>query len=65
LINSTPVVTLGHNFINYIVAHPYYGSQQVIQDLSQMNGWNDGFITITKPNIERTNGFVSKLYDDL
>ena len=65
LINSTPVVTLGHNFINDIVAHPYYGSQQVIQDLSQMNGWNDGFITITKPNIERTNGFVSKLYDDL
>lgn len=62
-INSTPVVTLGHNFINDIVAHPYYGSQQVINDLSQMNGWNDGFITISQPNIVRTNGLVSKLFD--
>jgi len=61
LINSTPVVTLGHNFINDIVAHPYYGSQKIIQDLSQMDGWDNGFITITQPNIERTNGFVSKI----
>ena len=63
-INYTPVVTLGHNFINDIVAHPYYGSQQVINDLSQMNGWNDGFITILQPNIVRTNGLVSKLFDE-
>ena len=60
-INYTPVVTLGHNFINDIVAHPYYGSQKIIQDLSQMDGWDNGFITISQPTIERTNGLVSKL----
>jgi Mg-chelatase subunit ChlD len=65
LINSTPVVTLGHNFTDEIVAHPYYGSQKIIQDLSQMNGWNDGIITISKPNIIRINGLVSKLFDNL
>lgn len=64
-INSTPVVTLGHNFTDEIVAHPYYGSQRIIQDLSQMNGWNDGIITISKPNIIRINGLVSKLFDNL
>ncbi len=60
-INACPVVTLGHNFTGQVVAHPYYGSQQIIQDLSQMDGWNEGFIQLDQPMIMRADGFVTKL----
>jgi Mg-chelatase subunit ChlD len=62
-INSIQVVTLGHSFTNDIVAHPYYGSQLVINDLSEMAGWDNGFITISLPTVIRTNGIVSKIYN--
>jgi len=60
-INNCPVVTLGHNFTEPIVSHPYYGSQEIIKDLSQFNGWDDGLILLDKPMIMRNNGLVTKL----
>jgi hypothetical protein len=60
-INSCPVVTLGHNFTEPVVAHSYFGSQLVIQDLSQMAGWDDGLIILNNPMVMRSEGLVSKL----
>ena len=64
MINFTPVVTLGHGFIDEVVAHPYYGTQQIINDLSRMNGWDIGLITIVQPTVIRRNGIVTKLFDN-
>lgn len=63
-INNCPVVTLGHNFSDEIVAHPYYGSQQIIDDLSQFEGWSNGLITLSEPMIMRTEGLVTKLINN-
>ena len=63
-INNCPVVTLGHNFADPVVAHPYYGTQEIIKDLAQFAGWDDGFILLQEPMIMRTNGYVSKLINN-
>lgn len=63
-INNCPVVTLGHDFADPIVAHPYYGSQEIIKDLEQFAGWNDGLILLHEPMIMRTNGYVKKLINN-
>ena len=63
-INNTPVVTLGHNFKESVVAHPYYGSQQIIKDLSQMNGWDDGMIILNQPMVMRSDGLVTQLFNN-
>jgi len=64
-INNCPVVTLGHDFADPVVAHPYYGTQEIIKDLSQFAGWNDGFILLQEPMIMRTNGYVRKLINNV
>jgi Mg-chelatase subunit ChlD len=59
-INTIPVITLGHNLNDPIAYHPYYGTQLIINDLSQMYGWNEGCVILNNPTIMRTNGFVNK-----
>ena len=45
LVDGISCVTLGHEFTdNLIVAHPYYGTRQVIQDLMKRPGWEEGYI---------------------
>lgn len=63
-INDCPVVTLGHEFSEPIVAHPYYGSQEIINDLSKFPGWIDGLIELPNPVIMRQNGLVTKLINN-
>lgn len=63
-INNCPVVTLGHDFSEPIVAHPYYGSQQIIKDLSEFAGWIDGLVILPEPMTLRTNGYVTKLFNN-
>ena len=62
-INNCPVVTLGHDFSEPIVAHQYYGSQEIIKDLSEFAGWIDGLIILPEPITQRMgpNGCVTKL----
>jgi Mg-chelatase subunit ChlD len=63
-INNCPVVTLGHNFSEPIVAHAYYGSQEIIKDLSEFSGWIDGLVILPEPMTLRTNGIVTKLFSN-
>lgn len=46
VINEVPCVTLGHNFQEDVVKHPYFGSQRIIEDLKKMYGWNSGLILL-------------------
>jgi hypothetical protein len=39
------VCTLGHGFTdNDVIAHPYFGTEAVIQDLKTYSGWDYGFV---------------------
>lgn len=44
VINDTECVTLGHGFSEDVVAHPYFGSTLVVDDLKNLSGWNFGMI---------------------
>jgi hypothetical protein len=46
IINGVECVTLGHNFQEDIVRHPYFGTRNVIRDLKEMPGYEDGLIKI-------------------
>ena len=49
-INGITCVTLGHNFKEKLVKHPYFGSEKVINDLKKMIGWNEGFVILENDN---------------
>jgi hypothetical protein len=40
-------ITLGHGFTEPVAAHPYFGSQRVIDDLKKLAGWAEGRPTFT------------------
>jgi len=40
-------VTLGHSFTEAVVAHEFFGSQRVIEDLKKVPGWSEGRPTFT------------------
>ena len=46
LVNDTPCITLGHSYKVGILAHPYFGSKQVVKDLSLIDGFKEGKIVI-------------------
>ena len=59
-INDIECCTLGHNFTdNSVITHPYYGTNKIIDDLSLMDGWKEGKITINDNQFIRENELVS------
>jgi hypothetical protein len=49
LINFIPVITLGHDFkYNNVTKHEYFGSNKVIDDLKEFDGYNEGLIECNK-----------------
>jgi len=61
IINGIECVTLGHLFEGDVVQHSYFGTKRIINDLQKFNGWNSGFIELTKNNVVRDqeNGLIS------
>ena len=45
-VNGVACVTLGHGFTEKVVAHPYFGTQDVVDDLAALPGWTSGEVTI-------------------
>ena len=45
-LNGHWVIGIGHNYKLGILAHDYFGSNLIIQDLQKLDGWESGFITI-------------------
>ncbi len=64
LVNDIECIGLGHNIINDpVLQHPYYGTNKVINDMKNMDGWESGFIEILNFTLDRDNeGYVSKLH---
>jgi len=47
-INDTQCCTLAHGFTdNNVIKHPYFGTNKIIKELSEIDGWKDGNITIS------------------
>jgi hypothetical protein len=44
IINGVECVTLGHNFEEEVVKHPYFGSNLIVEDLKKIRGWESGLI---------------------
>jgi Mg-chelatase subunit ChlD len=64
-INDTPVITLGHGLAhNPVVTHSYYGTNNVVSDLENISGQPNGIIMLDNPSIMRTNGLVTKLFNN-
>jgi hypothetical protein len=61
IINGIECVTLGHNFKGDVIEHPYYGTNQVLEDLRTMDVFNNGFIELFSPSTVRNKetGLVS------
>jgi len=55
IINGIQCVSLGHNFTLEIVKHPYFGSQNVVEDLKKFKGWNDGLVQLQSGCLVRDN----------
>jgi len=63
LIGKYEAVSLGHNLTEGIAKHFYLGSNKVVKDISQMDGWKNGFVELgTNPGIrDPKSGLISKL----
>lgn len=46
IINGLHAVTLGHGWQGEIIGHDYFGTEKIIMDLKEMNGWDNGLIDI-------------------
>jgi hypothetical protein len=40
------LVTLGHGLTGPVVAHPYFGTREVIEDLEMSSGWEKGLVRL-------------------
>ena len=59
-INNIECCTPGHNFTdNCVISHPYYRTDKIINDLSMIDGWKEGKITINDNQFIRENKQVS------
>jgi hypothetical protein len=52
-VNGIDCVTLGHGFIDDVVKHSYFGTEEVINDLKSMPGWQTGFIDLDSISTRR------------
>lgn len=46
LVNNIWAITLGHEYKVGIIAHHYYGSKRIVNDLKNISGCDDGFIQL-------------------
>lgn len=53
VINKYKCIMLGHNYTNNKLAHPYYGTRRVINDLKKYEAYNTGKIIFNDKNIEK------------
>lgn len=54
VINNCISCTLGHNITeNEVITHEYFGTDKVINDLKQIEGFNNGFIELNMNNFVR------------
>ncbi len=58
-IEGIKCVTLGHGFKDPVLKHDYYGTFKVVENLKEMNGWDNGEIVLGSYKLKRDrNGCV-------
>lgn len=45
-IGGIECVTYAHNFQENVVKHSYFGTENILNDLKSMKGWDQGYITL-------------------
>jgi adenylate kinase len=60
LVDGVECVTWGHGIEDSVVRHPYYGTDEVISDLSALTGWDQGFVMVNSC-IRDSSGQVTRL----
>lgn len=53
IVNGIDCIALGHGINLPVAEHTYYGTDAIINDLTQMNGWDNGLIELNHNCIER------------
>jgi len=48
VVNNIECVTLGHNFQEPVVSHPYFGSEAIVRDLAKCVGWESGVVRLRR-----------------
>ena len=65
-INGHQCIMLGHGFTAGVLAHPYYGTQLVVDDLKMNYGWETGKVVVNDKDVEfikRDNKIIKMVYD--
>jgi len=65
VINNYITCTLGHNITeNEVIKHEYFGTDKVINDLKQIEGFNNGYVELNMNDFIRDNttGKINKIY---
>jgi hypothetical protein len=64
LLNDVAAITLGHGMTDGVLAHPYFGTESVIEALRVYADYNSGKVTIAAPRRCRRdeNGMVTALF---
>ena len=52
-VDGIECITLGHGMDSGILRHDYFGTNRVIDDLSKLRGWQEGFISLQSYKIKR------------
>jgi Mg-chelatase subunit ChlD len=63
-INNIESATFAHGLTdNSVISHPYFGCEEVVNNLMEHNGWSTGYITITPDCIQRDmeTGLVNRI----
>ena len=53
MINDIWCIGLGHGYDRGILAHEYFGTERVVDDMRKMKGWDEGCVVIEPSNIVR------------
>ena len=55
--------TLAHGFTENVIAHPFFGTQAVIEDLKKCSGWSEGCPVYKDLQVRRENGVIVEWFD--
>jgi Hint-domain len=67
IIQGMPCASLGHGIEEQVAAHPYFGTQRVVEDLRQMRGWQQGMVELKDEGClvrDRVTGLVCGLVQE-
>ena len=57
--------TLAHGFTENVIAHPFFGTQAVVEDLKKCSGWSVGLPVYKDLQVRRSNGVIVEWFDAL